>query len=386
MKKSTILAIVMTIVMLPLASLARQDTIQPAVEWDSARLARIKEVKIEYLNLSPGEVQQAIRQIREGRRVDVGNLREGTPALQAGSPSPAFAFEDVEGNVVRSEDLKGKYLLVDVWATWCGPCKEEIPHLEALGERFRDKEITFLSLSVDGERGREAWKAMVRERAMGGVQLLVPGETNDPFIQAYGINAIPRFILLDKEGKVMDPNLRFRPSGRDLPLILDTLLSGNIADETVIDYLKRGFPKRELKGTPAPAFTGKDIDGNDVSLSDFRGKYVLIDIWATWCGFCIPEIPHLKALEERLHGRPIALVSISTDKDKAAWEKMVRDQHLPGIQLHAGDDRAFSRAFDINGIPRFILLDREGNYLDPNMATRPSNPALYPLLEALEGL
>ena len=119
--------------------------------------------------------------------------------------------------------------------------------------------------------------------------------------------------------------------------------------------------KKELKeGDQAPTFKYLDINGKEVSLSDLKGKYVYIDIWATWCGPCTGELPHLKELEKKMHGKKIVFVSISCDKDKAAWEKMVKEKGLEGVQLHNGGDRAFMDAFGVKYIPRFILLDKEG--------------------------
>ena len=131
--------------------------------------------------------------------------------------------------------------------------------------------------------------------------------------------------------------------------------------------------KKELKeGDQAPTFKYLDINGKEVSLSDLKGKYVYIDIWATWCGPCTGELPHLKELEKKMHGKKIVFVSISCDKDKAAWEKMVKEKGLEGVQLHNGGDRAFMDAFGVKYIPRFILLDKEGKVVNANM-TRPSN-------------
>lgn len=107
-------------------------------------------------------------------------------------------------------------------------------------------------------------------------------------------------------------------------------------------------------------------------IDDLKGKYVYIDVWATWCGPCRGEIPALKGLEHTYEGKDIHFVSISCDKDKKAWENMVKKEELKGVQLHMGTDRSFMDAYYINGIPRFILLDRNGNIVSANMS-RPSN-------------
>lgn len=139
------------------------------------------------------------------------------------------------------------------------------------------------------------------------------------------------------------------------------------------------------KGQPSPTFKYMDINGKEVSLADLAGKYVYVDVWATWCGPCRGELPHLKELEHQFKGKNVHFVSISCDQDKAAWEKMVKEEKLEGIQLHTGGDQNFMNAYMINGIPRFILIDREGKIIAADMS-RPSQPETATTLNALEGI
>ena len=144
--------------------------------------------------------------------------------------------------------------------------------------------------------------------------------------------------------------------------------------------------KRLEKGDPMPELKFTDINGKEMALSSLKGKYVYIDVWATWCGPCRGEIPALKKLEQSLEGKEIAFVSISTDANRVNWEKMVKEEELKGIQLYAGGAKdAFSKFFYITGIPRFILLDKQGKILNIDM-TRPSNPETEKTLRALEGI
>ncbi|WP_316836610.1 TlpA disulfide reductase family protein [Pedobacter nutrimenti] len=137
-------------------------------------------------------------------------------------------------------------------------------------------------------------------------------------------------------------------------------------------------------GGKAVDFTFSDQNGKMVSLSDFKGKVVLMDVWATWCAPCKKEIPYLKKLEEELHGKDVVFISISTDeqKDKDKWLKMVDDMKLTGVQLYAGGfANKVTDFYKIETIPRFIVIDREGKLVSPNSA-RPSDPKLKALLEA----
>ena len=100
----------------------------------------------------------------------------------------------------------------------------------------------------------------------------------------------------------------------------------------------------------------------------------------------IPQLEHeLKELEEKYAGKDIYFVSMSCDKNKKAWENMVKKDELKGIQLHMGTDRSFMDAYLINGIPRFILLDREGKIISANM-TRPSDSRTAKRFDELLGL
>lgn len=138
-----------------------------------------------------------------------------------------------------------------------------------------------------------------------------------------------------------------------------------------------------VKGQPSPVFKCRDIDGKEVSLTDLAGKYVYIDIWATWCRPCRNELPYLEQLIRKYKNRNISFVSLSCDQDKKAWEKVVRNEQLEGIQLYSGKKDDFINAYVVRSIPRFILLDKEGNIIEADM-TRPSDPGTAKILDALE--
>ncbi len=138
-------------------------------------------------------------------------------------------------------------------------------------------------------------------------------------------------------------------------------------------------------GRPSPDFKGEDINGKQMSLRDFRGKYVYIDMWATWCGPCQKELPFLKKLEEKYRGRNITFVGLSIDADKAKWEARVKSGELCGTQLYIGRGTKFQTDYRISGIPRFILLDPNGRIVNPDM-TRPSSEDTEKILNAQQGL
>ena len=141
-----------------------------------------------------------------------------------------------------------------------------------------------------------------------------------------------------------------------------------------------------LAGKKAPDFTGYNVTGEEVQLSDFSGKNVYVDVWATWCGPCIREIPSLKEIEREYHDKNIAFMSISIDqeKDKEKWINFVAEKDLEGIQLMAKNDwkSEVVTSYNIKGIPRFIMIDTNGKIVSAD-APRPSNPDLKVLFEEI---
>jgi len=146
--------------------------------------------------------------------------------------------------------------------------------------------------------------------------------------------------------------------------------------------------KNLVKGAPSPKFVDYENNaGGTTSLDDLKGKYTYIDIWATWCGPCIREIPSLKKVEKSYHGKNIQFLSISIDakKDHQKWKDMIKDKKLGGIQLYADNlwDSKFVADYYVKGIPKFILLDPKGNIVTAN-APRPSDTKLIDLFNELK--
>jgi thiol-disulfide isomerase/thioredoxin len=140
-----------------------------------------------------------------------------------GKPSPGFSFKSIDGKTVKLSDFKGKYVYIDIWATWCGPCRQQIPHLQEMEEKYSGKNIAFVSISVDKEKDFEKWQEMVKSENLGGVQLIADKDWKSDFVVAYGIQSIPRFILIDPKGNVVKANAA-RPSDNTIHNILDKLL------------------------------------------------------------------------------------------------------------------------------------------------------------------
>ncbi|WP_316836611.1 TlpA disulfide reductase family protein [Pedobacter nutrimenti] len=133
---------------------------------------------------------------------------------------------------------------------------------------------------------------------------------------------------------------------------------------------------------PAINFTYPDQKGKSVSLSDFNGKVVVVDVWATWCAPCKQQIPFLKKMEEEFKGKDVAFISVTVDyeKDKQKWLAMLKDLDLHGIQLFAGGWTKITKDYAISAIPRFMVFGKDGNVVSVD-APRPSDPKLKDMVE-----
>jgi thiol-disulfide isomerase/thioredoxin len=129
------------------------------------------------------------------------------------------------------------------------------------------------------------------------------------------------------------------------------------------------------KGVIAPAFKLIDTKGKTVTLSDFKGKVVYIDMWASWCGPCLKEMPYMEALKKKFSNRPIEMIAISIDTDKGKWLAKIASMKLDGVQLiddKGSENSKIAKDYKIHGVPHYVLIDKKGRIASA-FAPRPSS-------------
>lgn len=139
-------------------------------------------------------------------------------------------------------------------------------------------------------------------------------------------------------------------------------------------------------GNPAPDFSGTTPDGKNLSLTDLKGKVVYVDVWATWCGPCIEEIPDSKKMQKEFEGNTdIEFLNVSIDRDKAAWKKfLLEDKTWKGLHLHQQEEEinSFWKAYKMAGVPTYILIDQDGKIVNAK-ASRPSEGKIKDQIDSL---
>lgn len=153
------------------------------------------------------------------------------------------------------------------------------------------------------------------------------------------------------------------------------------SDKDVLEA-QQGKPGKATEGQQAIDFTYPDLDGNMISLSDFIGKVVLVDVWATWCAPCVGYFPYLKELKEHFRDTDLVVMAVNIDipKDEQKWRDMVEEKEIEAVHLFAGGYTEVTWYYSIRSIPRFMLFDREGKVVT-TIAPPPTNPKLKTLIE-----
>jgi peroxiredoxin len=141
--------------------------------------------------------------------------------VAVGATAPDFTQATPGGQPLTLSSLRGKYVLIDFWASWCGPCRRENPNVVAAYNKFKDKGFTILGVSLDKDTGREAWLKAIEKDGLAWNQVSDLKYWQNAAAKDYGVQAIPQNFLIDPSGKIVATNLR----GEKLQETLSQLLS-----------------------------------------------------------------------------------------------------------------------------------------------------------------
>ena len=140
--------------------------------------------------------------------------------LAKGKQAPEFKLNDLEGNSVTLEELKGNIVFLDIWTTSCGPCIQAMPEIKKLQEDFEDQNIKFVSIGVESKKERV--QEILKMKNLGGIQLFDPAK-DEEIMRKYAVTSFPRYVLIDKEGKIVE-HMAEHPTDPGLRQQLNTLL------------------------------------------------------------------------------------------------------------------------------------------------------------------
>ena len=327
-------------------------------------------------------------------------FRENYGKLRAGETVPDFTVLTPEGKEAKFSDYaKGKTVVLDFWATWCGPCQKAMPHYEEVYTKYRDKGVVILGICCfDTREAYAKWLETNKGKYTFPTVFDPVGKPAAKDKDAYAktimmqlshgaLTPLPTTLVFNAAGKFVGNYSGYGEATHDglanLLMIAGVELAA--ADKPKVFFPAGSALKPASKpsgssepksgtlqaGAVAPDFAMNDLAGKEVKLSDYKGKVVILDFWATWCGPCIGSFPHTQRIAAQYKDQGVVVLASCTSDTRAAFDKWVpanqpkyadilfaADPNARGTPTF--DKRASSALYGVTGIPTQFVIGRDG--------------------------
>ena len=280
---------------------------------------------------------------------------------EVGQQLPDFTITCLDGSEFHLADYRGKPVFINLWATYCGPCVKELPHFSEL-YKAHEGDIAMLALHSDivADDPREYLDEFGKDWVM---PFAVENDDEVIWNLVGGTTAMPQTIVLNRRGEVV-----FNQRGSVTPEMLATLYEqaseGGEAETPAApaaDYTSSAPLGCEV-GQQLPDFAITCLDGSEFHLADYRGEPVFINLWATYCGPCVKELPHFSELY-KAHEGDIAMLALHSDivadDPREYLDEFGKDWVMP-FAVENDDEVIWNLVGGTTAMPQTIVLNRRG--------------------------
>lgn len=307
---------------------------------------------------------------RDGSRIPVRSVPVESSVkvgFKVGESAPDFELRSLDGRMMQLSNLRGKPVLLNFWATWCAPCRLEMPWLAELDQQYRPRGVEIVGVSLDDPGGEQAVNKFIAERAVRYPILIGNSSVADLY---GGVRFMPQSFFIDRDGKIVKISLGLTGK-RDLEEALKSLMqnpgTGPLEDRmTAQAATSHNVPKGSAYAlipadsrAAAPDFTVTDLSGKAISLSQFRGKVVLLDFWAVDSGGCKVEIPWYVAFDTTYRNQGLASIGIDMYGESPDVVRTFMEKAHMNYLVAIGND-ALGERFHVEEMPLTLLIDRSG--------------------------